>query len=136
MALPSTILAVGALLSLASCLLVLALYQSASPSLRAASFSVKLCVYYTLAVAAGVTVWVLPGGGAACSAQAMLAEFTELSSMLWADVVLLNMFLVVCRGSRVSWRYEALGSARARRPRDARDARQAPPRKHAASRVA
>ena len=85
-------------ISLAGCVLSLAV------ACRARTFGLRLTACFALSVLIGLPVWLLPSEW--CTSQALLEEFSYLSSMLWAVICLLHVYLVVNTGLRVAWRFE------------------------------
>ena len=85
-------------ISLAGCVLALAV------ACRARTFGLRLTACFALSVLIGLPVWLLPIEW--CTSQALLEEFSYLSSMLWAVICLLHVYLVVNTGLRVAWRFE------------------------------
>jgi len=84
--------------SLAGCVLVLAV------ACRMRTFELRLMACLALSVLVGLPVWLLPSDW--CTSQALLEEFSYLSSMLWAVICLVHVYLVVNTGLRVAWRLE------------------------------
>ena len=80
--------------SLAGCVLVLAV------ACRMRTFELRLTACLALSVLVGLPVWLLPSDW--CTSQALLEEFSYLSSMLWAVICLVHVYLVVNTGLRVA----------------------------------
>ena len=90
-------------ISLAGCVFALVV------ACRARTFGLRLTACFALSVLIGLPVWLLPTEW--CTSQALLEEFSYLSSMLWAVICLLHVYLVVNTGLRVAWRFEAFAHA-------------------------
>jgi hypothetical protein len=75
------------------------------------AFEVRLTACLAFAVFTGLPVWLLPDTSSFCLTVAMLEQFSFLSSMCWAVVCMLHIYLVVNTGYRVAWRLEALAHA-------------------------
>ena len=90
-------------ISLAGCVFALVV------ACRARTFGLRLTACFALSVLVGLPVWLLPSEW--CTSQALLEEFSYLSSMLWAVICLLHVYLVVNTGLRVAWRFEAFAHA-------------------------
>ena len=71
---------------------------------RMRTFELRLTACLALSVLVGLPVWLLPSDW--CTSQALLEEFSYLSSMLWAVICLVHVYLVVNTGLRVAWRLE------------------------------
>lgn len=115
-ALPPPVSVAAGVVALLGCAAVLAVF-AASRSVRA-DCSAHICASYALANALCLLVWLIPelivssdapdAAGATCAAQAFLHQFSSLAALLWADAFALNLYLAVCRGHRILWRYCAL----------------------------
>ena len=90
-------------ISLAGCVIALVV------SCRARTFGLRLTACFALSVLVGLPVWLLPSEW--CTSQALLEEFSYLSSMLWAVICLFHVYLVVNTGLRVAWRFEVFAHA-------------------------
>ena len=95
--LPDEIRLLLEVLSLAGCIIVIFTFRI-NPALQ--TFPTKLNTFFAAAVMVGLppSLVLRESWPAVCEAQALLEQFSSLSSSLWATACLLNTFLVVCAG--------------------------------------